>query len=130
MGAKLVREMASPHLSILWDPGNCLYANEPAFPDGWEALKGGAMGHLHIKDAIVEMNKATVTFWSHGPGTTGGSFEPWPMPSARMAMRGWSPLKASTVTKREVLREAFADRSKPSRRSLADYESITIQANR
>ena len=35
-------------------------------------------------------------------------------------------LKASTVTKGS-LREAFADRSKPSRRSLADYESITIK---
>ncbi len=76
MGAKLVREMASPHLSILWDPGNCLYANEPAFPDGWEALKGGAMGHLHIKDAIVEMNKATVTFCPMGQGQLAESFEP------------------------------------------------------
>ena len=47
------------------------------------------MSYLHIKDAIVEMNKATVTFCPMGQGQLAESFEPLPMPSTRMAMR-WS----------------------------------------
>ena len=62
LGRKLVDDMGSEHLKILWDPGNCLYASEPAFPDGYQSLKGGAMGHFHIKDQIVDMPKATVSF--------------------------------------------------------------------
>jgi len=76
LGRKLIEDMGSKHLKILWDPGNCLCANEPAYPDGWEALKGGFMGHLHVKDAIVEMNKATVTFCRMGEGQLAESFEP------------------------------------------------------
>ena len=76
LGRKLIEDMGSKHLKILWDPGNCLCANEPAYPDGWEALKGGFMGHLHVKDAIVEMNKATVTFCRMGEGQLADTFEP------------------------------------------------------
>ena len=76
LGRKLIDDMCSAHLKILWDPGNCLYANEPAYPDGWEALRGGYMGHLHVKDAIVEMHKATATFCPMGNGQLADSFEP------------------------------------------------------
>ncbi|MDG1890237.1 MAG: sugar phosphate isomerase/epimerase [Verrucomicrobiota bacterium] len=76
LGRKLIDDMGSQHLKILWDPGNCLYANEPAYPEGWEALRGGYMGHLHVKDAIVEMRKATVTFCAMGEGELASSFEP------------------------------------------------------
>ena len=68
LGRKLIDDLGSDRLKILWDPGNCLYANEPAYPDGYEALKGGYMGHFHIKDAKVDMPKATVEFCEMGTG--------------------------------------------------------------
>jgi sugar phosphate isomerase/epimerase len=68
LGRKLVDDMGSDHLKILWDPGNSLYASEAAFPDGYECLKGGYLGHFHIKDQIVDMPKATVSFCEFGTG--------------------------------------------------------------
>lgn len=68
LGRKLIDDLGSDRLKILWDPGNCLYANEPAYPDGYDALKGGYMGHFHIKDAKVDMPKATVEFCEMGTG--------------------------------------------------------------
>jgi sugar phosphate isomerase/epimerase len=76
LGKKLVDEMGSEHLKILWDPGNSLYANEPPFPDGYEALRGGRMGHFHIKDCIAEMPKASVEFCEMGTGQMASTFEP------------------------------------------------------
>lgn len=68
LGRKLIDDMGSNHLKILWDPGNCLYASEKAFPDGFDALRGGYLGHLHMKDQIVDMPKATVSFCQLGTG--------------------------------------------------------------
>ena len=68
LGRKLIEDMGSKHLKILWDPGNSLYASEAAFPDGYECLKGGYLGHFHIKDQIVDMPKATVSFCEFGSG--------------------------------------------------------------
>jgi sugar phosphate isomerase/epimerase len=76
LGRKLVDEMGSDRLKILWDPGNSLYANELPFPDGYDALKGGSLGHFHIKDAIVDMPKATVEFCEMGTGQMAPTFEP------------------------------------------------------
>jgi sugar phosphate isomerase/epimerase len=68
LGRKLVDDMGSEHLKILWDPGNSLYASEAAFPDGYDCLKGGYLGHFHIKDQNVDMPKATVSFCEFGTG--------------------------------------------------------------
>ena len=68
LGRKLVDEMDSDRLKILWDPGNSLFCNEPAYPDGYEALRGGALGHLHVKDLTVDIPKATVDQCRFGEG--------------------------------------------------------------
>lgn len=34
LGRKLIDELATDNLKVLWDPCNSLYCNEPAFPDG------------------------------------------------------------------------------------------------
>ncbi len=40
-----------PHLGALWDPGNALAAGEdPPYPDGYEALNGLRLAHVHLKD--------------------------------------------------------------------------------
>ena len=68
LGRKLIDDLGSGHLRILWDPCNSLYANEPAHPEGYQALLPDGLGHLHIKDAKVDMPKATVEFCPLGTG--------------------------------------------------------------
>ena len=58
---KLIDELDTTRLKVLWDPCNSLYCNERAYPDGYEAMRGGYLGHIHIKDAEVDIPKATVT---------------------------------------------------------------------
>ena len=67
LGRKLVDEMGSSHLRVLWDPGNSLYCAEPAIPDGYQALRG-CLGHVHIKDLLVDIPKATVQQVRYGDG--------------------------------------------------------------
>lgn len=67
LGRRLVDEMGSDRLRVLWDPGNSLYCNEPAYPDGYEAL-GASLAHVHIKDLRVDIPKATVEQCRFGDG--------------------------------------------------------------
>ena len=75
-GKKLIDDVGSDRLRILWDPANSLYANEPTYPDGWEALKDGYIGHFHIKDAKVNMPHAHVEFCEMGKGDMAPYLEP------------------------------------------------------
>jgi sugar phosphate isomerase/epimerase len=47
---KLLKEVNSPHLRGVWDPGNAVMLGEVPFPDGYNAVKG-MFPHMHIKDA-------------------------------------------------------------------------------
>ena len=76
LGRKLLDEMGSDRLKILWDPGNSLYACEPTYPDGYDALRVDGIGHIHIKDCVVDMPKATVHFREMGEGQMAQYFEP------------------------------------------------------
>jgi sugar phosphate isomerase/epimerase len=67
LGRKLIDDMGSDHLKLLWDPANTLYCNEVVYPDGFEALRGGYLGHLHIKDSRVDIAGAAV--WQCQLGT-------------------------------------------------------------
>ena len=76
LGKKLIDDIGSDRLRILWDPANSLYANEPTYPDGWEALKDGYIGHFHIKDAKVNMPHAHVEFCEMGKGDMAPYLDP------------------------------------------------------
>ncbi|MCY4010202.1 MAG: sugar phosphate isomerase/epimerase [Anaerolineaceae bacterium] len=71
LGRKLIEELGSRHLRLLWDPANSLYGDEPAWPDGYAALSGEAeslLGHLHIKDVQVCIPRARVDCAELGTG--------------------------------------------------------------
>lgn len=68
LGRKLIDALGTSRLKVLWDPCNSLYCNEPTYPDGYEALKGGYLGHLHIKDSEIDIPKATIVCRSLGEG--------------------------------------------------------------
>lgn len=76
LGRKLLDDLGSSRLKILWDPCNSLYANEPTYPDGYKALGVDGLGHIHIKDARVDMPKATVEFCELGAGDMAPYLEP------------------------------------------------------
>ncbi len=87
LGGKLIREINSPNLKILWDPANSLYANEKTYPDGYEGLGVETIGHIHIKDALVDMPKATVEFCELGKGDMAGCL---PLLAARLKDDGYN----------------------------------------
>ena len=74
---KLIDELdAKETLKVLWDPGNNCWCHEQAFPDGYEAVKGGYLGHVHIKDVLVDTPRATLEVRRMGTGQLGPMFQP------------------------------------------------------
>jgi len=71
LGRKLIDHFGSQRLKILWDPGNSFYCNEEAYPDGYESLRGGYLGHLHMKDVAADIPKAFVQQRELGHGQMG-----------------------------------------------------------
>ncbi len=67
LARKLIDELGSEHLQTLWDPANSLYCAESPWPAGYEALRG-VLGHIHIKDVLVDMPKARVDCVPLGSG--------------------------------------------------------------
>ena len=66
---KLIDDLgAHGRLFALWDPCNTLYCGEPPCPDGAQALAGGKVGHVHIKDAVVRPWRSSVDFCQLGEG--------------------------------------------------------------
>lgn len=76
-GRKLIDDLdARDVLRILWDPANNCWAHEPAFPDGYDVLRGGYLGHIHIKDVIADTPKATLEVRPLGDGQLADQFPP------------------------------------------------------
>jgi sugar phosphate isomerase/epimerase len=73
LARKLIDELGSKHLRILWDPANSLYSNEPAYPDGYEAVRG-YLSHVHLKDCRVDIPKARVDNCRFGDGQMAAYF--------------------------------------------------------
>jgi L-ribulose-5-phosphate 3-epimerase len=53
---RLVREINSPQLRGLWDPGNATQLGEVPYPDGYREVRG-IFAHMHVKD--VKKDPAT-----------------------------------------------------------------------
>ncbi len=74
---KLIDELnAKDTLQVLWDPGNNCWCHELAYPDGYNELAGGYLGHVHIKDVFVDTPKATLEVREMGQGQLAGLFAP------------------------------------------------------
>lgn len=67
LAAKLIEELDSPRLGILWDPTNSLYCTEEPLPTGYECGRRH-IRHIHIKDAQIDIPRATVQFRALGTG--------------------------------------------------------------
>ena len=76
-GRKLIDDLdAKDTLKILWDPANNCWAHETAYPDGYETMKGGYLGHVHIKDVQADTPKAFLEVRPMGEGQLADQFQP------------------------------------------------------
>ncbi|WP_420333064.1 sugar phosphate isomerase/epimerase family protein [Roseibium sp.] len=74
---KLIDDLnAKDALKVLWDPANNCWCHERAYPDGYDEVKGGYLGHVHIKDVLVDTPRATLEVKRMGEGQLADQFEP------------------------------------------------------
>ncbi|WP_425041574.1 sugar phosphate isomerase/epimerase family protein [Primorskyibacter sp. S187A] len=74
---RLIDELdAGDALKVLWDPANACWCHELAYPDGYETLRGGYLGHVHIKDVWVDTPRAMLEIREMGKGQLGPLFAP------------------------------------------------------
>jgi len=72
---RLIDELdAKDALKVLWDPANNCWCHELAYPDGYEEVKDGYLGHVHIKDVHVDTPRATLEVRELGKGQLGPLF--------------------------------------------------------
>jgi sugar phosphate isomerase/epimerase len=67
LARKFIDDMGSDNLKLMWDPANTLYCGEIVYPNGFDALRGGYISHIHMKDCRVDIPAATV--WQCELGT-------------------------------------------------------------
>jgi len=76
-GRKLIDDLdAKDVLKVLWDPANNCWCHERAWPEGYDELRGGYLGHVHIKDVLVDTPRATLTVTRMGEGQLADQFQP------------------------------------------------------
>lgn len=74
---RLIDELdAKDTLKVLWDPANNCWCHEQAYPDGYDMLAGGYLGHVHIKDVQVDTPRATLEVRPMGQGQLAPHFQP------------------------------------------------------
>ncbi|MEO9823309.1 MAG: sugar phosphate isomerase/epimerase family protein [Paracoccaceae bacterium] len=74
---KLIDDLdAKDTLKVLWDPGNNCWSHERAFPNGYDEVKDGYLGHIHIKDVFVDTPRATLEVREMGTGQLADQFQP------------------------------------------------------
>jgi len=67
LGKKLIDDLRTKHLKILWDIPNTLYCTDVPYPNAYEEIKD-YIAHIHIKDCKVDIARATVRFCPLGEG--------------------------------------------------------------
>lgn len=65
--ARVLAEINSPAVRLIWDPGNAYMDGEQPFPTGWEAAKDWTV-HVHIKDAAPGANGGPPEWTEVGKG--------------------------------------------------------------
>jgi len=76
-GRRLIDDLgAGGVLKVLWDPANNCWCHERAWPDGYDELRDGYLGHVHIKDVKVDTPRATLEVRRLGEGQLADQFQP------------------------------------------------------
>jgi sugar phosphate isomerase/epimerase len=75
LARKFIDDMGSKNLKVIWDIPNTLYCTDIPYPDAYEQLKGH-ISHIHIKDCVSNISRATVRFCKLGSGNLAPYLEP------------------------------------------------------
>ena len=75
LARKLIDELGSTHLKLLWDIPNTMYCTDTPFPDAYNEIRD-YIGHIHIKDAKADISRATVGFYPLGEGDVAPYLKP------------------------------------------------------
>jgi sugar phosphate isomerase/epimerase len=67
LGKKLIDDLGTKNLKIIWDIPNTLYCTEIPYPDAYEEIKD-YLAHVHVKDCKSNISRATVQFCPLGKG--------------------------------------------------------------
>jgi len=67
LARKMIEDLGTKHLKVIWDIANSLYCADIPFPDAYAEIRD-YLGHIHMKDMKVDIPKATVNFRSLGRG--------------------------------------------------------------
>ena len=74
---KLIDDLdAKDVLKVLWDPANNCWCHEAAWPDGYDEVRDGYLGHIHIKDVKVDTPRAMLEVRRLGDGQLATQFQP------------------------------------------------------
>lgn len=74
---KLIDDLdAKDVLKVLWDPANNCWCHEVAYPNGYEEVRDGYLGHIHIKDVQVDTPRALLEVRQMGQGQLADQFAP------------------------------------------------------
>jgi len=74
---KLIDDLnAKDVLGVLWDPANNCWAHEEAYPAAYLEARDGYIGHIHIKDVVVDTPRATLEVKALGEGQLAPLFHP------------------------------------------------------
>ena len=68
LGRKLIDDLETKHLKVLWDPANALYCGENPSENALDSMGGGYLGHVHMKDVEVTIHQATIKCVALGAG--------------------------------------------------------------
>ena len=68
LGRKLIDDLETKHLKVLWDPANALYCGENPSKNALDSMEGGYLGHVHMKDVEVAIHQATIKCVALGEG--------------------------------------------------------------
>lgn len=74
LGKRLITDLGTKNLKVLWDPANTLCCGDVPFPEAYEDIRD-VLGHVHIKDIRVKPSHATVTACELGKGDMGQYLE-------------------------------------------------------
>jgi len=65
---RLLKDVNSPNLRGVWDPGNATMLGETPFPDGYNAVRG-LFPHMHVKDSRKNAKTGKLEWAPVGGGT-------------------------------------------------------------
>ena len=68
LGKKLIDDLDTDALKILWDPANTLYCGENPSVNAIDSMVGGYLGHVHMKDVEVTIHEARIKCVALGKG--------------------------------------------------------------